>query len=164
MSMITLLLPCKATHEKHMSMNTSTVKKYIIIAREFQKHPLDRSHKNGVMDQGNDQKWNSKQNQTECDYHFQYIKDVSHTTVNISCSTTQLSEFSFCGPHQKPHGVRGLIKHYNIRLDPKLGHVKCAIKRKPCACVSCINMLYTPWDPGLTHTQKTRYKPVVDCT
>ena len=51
--MFSVQLPSAAVYDKHMTMHTSTINKGISLAREFQKHLLDQSHKNGVMDQGN---------------------------------------------------------------------------------------------------------------
>ena len=53
------------------------------------------------------------------------------------CDKTQFNSLSFCGPHTKPHGVRGSRKHNHCRLDPKLGHGTCAIFQIPCACYVC---------------------------
>ena len=60
------------------------------------------------------------------------------------CNINQYPELSFCGPHPKPHGTRGLIKNYRLSFDPKTGHVICAIRRIPCACVACTSMLDQP--------------------
>ena len=79
------------------------------------------------MDQGKYIKIASKWKFTDCEYHVQDRKYVPHTSVNISCATTQFHALPFCGLHVKPHGVRGLSKHYHLQLDPKLGHGKCAI-------------------------------------
>ena len=68
------------------------------------------------------------------------------------------------GPHSKPHGTRGLSKHYNLRFDPKLGMGVCAILRIPCACVSCTSMLYKPWVSGISSDKQERYKPFTKCT
>ena len=38
------------------------------------------------------------------------------------------SEREATGSHPKPHGVRGLVKHYNIRFDSSIGHGICAIR------------------------------------
>ena len=64
----------------------------------------------------------------------------------------------------KPHGVRGISKHYNLQLEPKLGHGTCEIRRIPCVCVEFTNIMDNPWAPGVDHTQKPCYQPVVDCT
>ena len=88
---------------------------------------------------------------------------MTHIAVKISWDTTQFPEFTFCVPHIKPHGVWGLIKHYNICLDPKLGHGKCEIQWITCACVACTNILYNAWDPGdYCVKQPPRYHPVVE--
>ena len=68
-------------------------------------------------------------------YHVQDNADVAHQDVKIYCITNQLPELPFCGTHSKPHGARGLGKHYYLHFDPKLGNVVCEIIRIPCACV-----------------------------
>ena len=44
-------------------------------------------------------------------------------------NTNQFPALPFCGPRYKPHGERGLSKHYHLRFDPKLGNGVCAIRR-----------------------------------
>ena len=80
------------------------------------------------------------------------------------CNTNQFPSFPFCGSHTKPHGVRGLRKHYHMRFDPKIGHGICAICRIPCACSERKYMLDKPWVHRLTPLQQTRYQPVTYCT
>ena len=79
------------------------------------------------------------------------------------CDTNQLPELPFCGSHPKPHGARGLSKHYHISFDPNLGHSICEICRIPCACVACTPMLYQPWIYGDQSTKQSRYQPVINC-
>ena len=76
------------------------------------------------------------------------------------CNKNQFPKLSFCGPHSKPHGVRGLSKHYNLRFYPKLGSGICAIHRIPYACVACASMIEKPWIAGMPSDEKERYKPV----
>ena len=64
----------------------------------------------------------------------------------------------------KPHGVRGLSKHHHLRLDPKLGYGKCAIRRISCVWIYCINMLDKPWFIDSEPTRKTHHQPVEYCT
>ena len=81
----------------------------------------------------------------------------------MSCASTKFQAFSvFFGPHAKPHGVIGLIKHYYLRLDPKLGHVKCAIIHIPCPYIACTNMLDKPWVIGSDPIRKLCYQPAED--
>ena len=47
--------------------------------------------------------------------------------VNMLCDTTQFPTLPCCGPYAKPHGVQGLIKHYNMQLYTKLVHGTCAV-------------------------------------
>ena len=62
-----------------------------------------------------ERKWTDRQ------YHVQDNADVSHQDVIIFCNTNKSPELSFCGPHSKPHGARGLSKHYHLRFHPKPG-------------------------------------------
>ena len=80
------------------------------------------------------------------------------------CNTTQFPELTFCGPHSKPCGARGLSKHYHLRFDPKLGMGVCAILRIPCACVAFTSMLDKPWISGISPDAQECYKPVTKCT
>ena len=105
-----------------------------------------------------ERKWTDRQ------YYVQDNADVVHKYVKVYCNTSQLSELSFCGPHYKPHGARGLGKHYHLRFDPKLGMGICEILRIPCACVSCTPMLDKPWISGISSDKQERYKPVTKCT
>ena len=86
-----------------------------------------------------------KRKWTEREYHVQDNTDVAHKDVEIYCDTNQFPALSFCGPHPKLCGARGLSKHYHLRFDPKLGHGICAIRCVPCACVGCTSMLDKPW-------------------
>ena len=69
--------------------------------------------------------------------------------VKIYCNTNQFPALTFCGPHSKPHGARGLSKNYHLRFDPKLAMGVCAICRIPCAFVACTSMLEKPWISGI---------------
>ena len=82
----------------------------------------------------------------------------------MSCAKTQFPEFSFCGPHTKPHGVRLLSKHYRLQLYPKFGHGKCATRKIPCACISLTTILEKPWDYKVDHRKHLYCQPVVGCT
>ena len=80
------------------------------------------------------------------------------------CNTNQFPSLPFCGPYTKPHGVRGLSKHYHVWFDITLGHGICAILHILCACVECTFMLDKPWIPGLTPNKQLCYWPVTDCS
>ena len=88
-------------------------------------------------------KWTDRQ------YHFYYNADVSHKYVIMYCNTNQFLALTLFGPHSKPRCARGLIKHYHLRFDTKLGNGVCAIRRISSACVSCTKMLEKPWIYGI---------------
>ena len=76
----------------------------------------------------------------------------------------QFVELLFCGTHLKPHGTRGLSKHYNLRFDPKLGNGICVILRIPSACVACTSMLDQTWIYVISTMKKANYQTVTDFT
>ena len=100
----------------------------------------------------------------ESQHHIQDNADVEIKDVKMYCNTNQLPTLPFCGPHYKPHGARGLGKHYHLRFDPTLGMVKCAIRRIPCVCVACTSMLDKAWIYDIPSEKQERYKPVTKCT
>ena len=118
-----------------MHMHTSTQNNDVSLAKEFQQHLSIENRKNCVIDKGKFIKRASERKRTDRKYHVQDNVDVAHKYVKIYFSTKKLVELPFCGPYSKPHGARGLSKHYNLRFDPKLGHGVPEIIRIPCACV-----------------------------
>ena len=86
---------------------------------------------------------------TERKYHVQDNASVEHKDVKMYCNTNQFPELLFSGTHSKPHGARGSSNHYNLRFDPKLGMVICAICCITCACLACTSMLDKPWISGI---------------
>ena len=87
---------------------------------------------------------------TEKKYHVQDNAAMELKDVKMYFNTNQLPALSFCGPHSKRHGARGLGKHYHLHFDPKLGMGACTICHIPCACVACTSMLDKPWISGIT--------------
>ena len=67
---------------------------------------------------------------------FRINPDVEQKYLKMYCDTNQIPTLPFCVPPTKPHVARGLINHYNLRFDPKLGHGICEIFHKPCSCVT----------------------------
>ena len=65
---------------------------------------------------------------TDREYHVQDNDDVAHKDVKNYCDTNLFPEFSFCGPHTKSRGARGLINHYHFRFDANIGHGICATR------------------------------------
>ena len=87
---------------------------------------------------------------TERKYHVQDNAAVELKDVKMYCNTNQFPALPFCGPHSKPHGARGVCKHYHLRFGPKLAMGECAIRRIPCACVACKSILGKPWISGIS--------------
>ena len=101
---------------------------------------------------------------TEIKYYVQDNAAVEIKDMKIYCNTNQFAELSFSGPHSKPHGARGLSKHYHLRFDPKLGVGVCAINLIPCNCVDCTSMLDKHWISVIPSDKQERYKYVTKCT
>ena len=102
-------------------MQMHTQKYDVSLAKKFQQHLTRKHRKDGVIDQGKykkrfmDRKWTDRQ------YHVQDNATFEHQDVKMYCNTSQLPELSFFGPHSKPHGAKGLSKHYHLSFYPKLG-------------------------------------------
>ena len=101
---------------------------------------------------------------TDRNYHVQDNAAVEHQDMKMYCKTSQLPALSFWGPHSKPHGKKGLSKHYHLCFDPKLGMGICAILRVSYACVACTSILDKPWISGIPPDEQVCYKPVTKCT
>ena len=84
---------------------------------------------------------------------------VDNQYMKMYCATKQFNELQFIVTHNKTHGLRGLVNHYHMRFDPKLGRGTCAIH-----CIPCDNyftsMIEQPWAPCMQVQQQPRYKPV----
>ena len=65
---------------------------------------------------------------------MQKNEDVDNKHAKIYCTNNQFPELEFCGPHNKPHGARGLIKYYHMHFDTKLGHGTCEMNLISCSC------------------------------
>ena len=66
----------------------------ICLSRGFQKHISDPTRAHGLLDHGKDRKCADKRKWTDREYHVQYRKYVPHTSVKMSCATTQFPALS----------------------------------------------------------------------
>ena len=94
---------------------------------------------------------------TDRQYHVQDNANVELKYVKPYCNTNQFPELSFSGPHSKPHGSRGLGKHYHLSFDPKLVMGVCEIRRASCDCVACISIIEKHWISGIPSDKQERY-------
>ena len=113
--------------DSQILMHYCTQKNDVSLAKKFQKYLSMENRKLGGIDQVKYRKRSSKRKWTDREYHVQDNDDVAHKYVKIYCDINQFPTLPFCGPHPKPHGARGSIKHYHLRFDPKLGHGICEI-------------------------------------
>ena len=147
-----------------MQIHTVNQNYDVSLAKEFKQHLTKEHRKNGAFDQGKNNKLFMKIKCTYIQYHVQDNADVSQQYVRIYCNKNQFPALPFCGPHSKPHGARGMSKHYHLCFDTKLGNGFCAIRLITCACVAFTSMLDKPWIYGIPSDKKERYKPVTKCT
>ena len=124
-----------------MQIHTGTQKDDVSLVKKFQHFLRKNNHKDGLIDNGKYKKRFKEIKWIDRQYHVQNNDDVEHQDLKIYCNTNQFPELSFCGPHSKPNGARGMSKHYHLRFDPKLGMGICGILCIPCACVACTSML-----------------------
>ena len=119
--------------------------------------------KRAVIYQVKYSKRSSKIQWTDREYHLQYNAYVAHKDVKMYCDTNQFPTLPFLGSHPKPHGSRGLGKHYHICFDPNIGHGVCAICRITFAFVACTSMLDQPLISGVQSIKQARCQPVINC-
>ena len=117
-------------------MHTVTENKDVSLAREFKNHLGGKHRQNGAIDEGKSIKRFMERKWIERKYYVQDNASVELKDVKTYCNTNQFPALPFCGPHYKPHGARGVGKHYHLSFYPKLGMVECSIRRMPCACVA----------------------------
>ena len=81
-------------------------------------------------------------------------------TRSWKCSVIQpsLLHLHFLVIHEKPHGVRGLIKDYHMQLEPKLVHGICAIRQTPCECSGFKYVFGKTWYSGVSPSNQPFYK------
>ena len=72
---------------------------------------------------------------------MQHNKYVGHQDVKMYCATNQFPELKSLGPNNKPHGVRGLGKHYHMCFDTKLVHGTCEMHSIRFDCPTCTSMI-----------------------
>ena len=131
-------------------MHTGNQKYDIILAKEFQQHMTKQHRKNGVSDQGKNNKRFMEIKQADRQYNVKDNDDVTHQDVRMYYNINHFPELKFCGPHSKPHGARGSSKNNHLRFDQKLGNGICVILCIPYACVACTSMLEKPWLSGIS--------------
>ena len=102
--------------DSQIKIHTGTEKKDVSLAREFKDHLEGKHRKNGFIDQGKPRKIFMNREWTERKYHIQDNDDVELNDVKMYCNTNQFPTLPFCGPYSKPHGARGLSKHYHLRF------------------------------------------------
>ena len=137
-------LPGSVRFDSQIKIHTGTENKDLSLAHEF-KNCLEEEHRqNGAIDQGKSRKIFMERKWTKIKYHVQDNASVELKDIKMYYNKNQFPALTFCGPHYKPHGARGLSKHYHLRFDPKLAMGECEIRRIPCACVACTSMLEKP--------------------
>ena len=101
-------------------MHIGTENKDVILAQEIKNHLEEENRRNGAINQGKSRKIFIERKCIERKYHAQDNDAVELKDVKIYCNTNKFPSLPFCGPYSKPHGARGLGKHYHLRFDPKL--------------------------------------------
>ena len=157
-------LPGSNIFDFHMQIHTDNQKDDVSLAKEFQHHPIEEHHKNGVFDQGKNNKQFMEIKWTDRKYHVQDKTDVAHKYVRMYCNKNQSPALPFCGPHSKTNGTRVLSKHYHFFLDTELGNGVGEVIPIKCTCVACTSILYKPQIYGIPPYEQNHYKHVTNCT
>ena len=121
-------LPGSVRFYSQTKMHTGTENKDVSLAKEFKDRLEEEHRQNGAIDQGKPRKRFMERKSTERKYYVQDNALAEIKYVKIYCDTNQFPTLPLCGPHSKPHGTRGLGKHYHLCFDPKLAMGECAIR------------------------------------
>ena len=101
-------LPGSNRFNSQIQMHTDDQKYDVSLAKEFQHHMTKEHRKNGFFDRVKNNKLFMEIKWTDRQYHVHDNAAVELKYVRIYCNTNQFNALSFCGPHSKPHGARGL--------------------------------------------------------
>ena len=96
-----------------IKMHTGTENKDVSLPQELKNHLEEEHQQNGAIDQGKPRKIFMERKYTERKYHVQDNAAVELKDVKIYCNTNQFPALNFCGSNSKPHGARGMGKHYH---------------------------------------------------
>ena len=108
-------LPGSVIFDSQIQMHTGTENKDLSLAQELKNHMEEEHRLNGAIDQGKSRRIFMERKWTERKYHVQDNAAVELKYVEMYCNTNRFPELTFCGPHSKPHGTKGLSKHYHLR-------------------------------------------------
>ena len=78
-------------------------------------------------------------------YHLQDANDVQMVGMKKKVVGLETGKYN------------GISSMYNFRCDPDLGIGKTACRRIPYACMTCLELLETPWDKKLDDQSQPRY-------
>ena len=130
--------------DSQIKMHTGTENKDVILAHELKNHLEEENRQNGAIDQGKPRKRFMERKWTERKYHVQDNVAVELKYVKMYYNTNKFPELPFCGPHSKPHGARGMSKHYNLSFDTKTRYGgMCNFMYTVCLCCMYINSRQT---------------------
>ena len=76
-------LPLSKTFDSQIIMHYCTLKQYVSLHKEFQKHMSKEHRKHGVIYQGNYRKISSKRKFIDKEYHVQDNADVAQKYVKV---------------------------------------------------------------------------------
>ena len=96
-------------------------------------------------------------------YHIQKKQDVPHRNIAMTWTKSKFPKLKFANNKQKIRGSSSVLSHYHYRFDPRLGHGKCAMRRIPCLCEQCCEMLDKKWIPRVQAENQPCYSPVTNC-
>ena len=103
-----------AAYDSQVVIHNSNENTKISLARGVQKNVSDPTRSHGLLDHSKDIKRARKLKCTERENRVQHRNYGPHTSLEMSCATTQFLAFPFCVPHSKSHRVIYLSKHFHL--------------------------------------------------
>ena len=97
--MFNVQIPVSNRFGLQIQIHTINQNNYVSLVKIFQHHLTKEHCKNGIFDQGKNNKWFMEIKWKCRQYYVQDNADVAHKDVRMFCNTNQFPVMPFCGPH-----------------------------------------------------------------
>jgi hypothetical protein len=137
--------------QKRMEAHSMTETASLSLAEECARLCSRRERAEGVKGDVKLKKREEKAKMKNRTYHVHKETDVRFSKLSMKRQGLD------AGTHN------GLLAHYHMRADPKLGLGKAALRRIPCGCDACLEQLAKEWKPNVPSRKQERYSTAENC-
>ena len=162
-AMFRIINPEENGSEKTMNSHSATATGSVSFAEECKtilQHHAD--HVSNVLTSKSNKRQSGRKYSKKT-YHIQKKKDVPYRNIAMTWTKSKFPKLKIAKNKEKIRDSSSVLSHYHYRFDPRLGHGKCAMRRIPCLCDQCCEMLDKKWIPGVNAENQPCYSPVLNC-